>query len=409
MDNSLATYKRKVEEMIREMEKFSSALNHHVIIAPKETIQDAVRAGFPSDIASYYLQQYYSRNESDAQDIMRYIKSDCIPYLSDVAFYVESAMNIGSPIVRDQGIDHLTIGSKPRILDTGNIGSNQGHIPPPIIRSPEELAHSMNQLIKRDEIFQRHDLKLEKALGIKRGAPMSIAEADKQNANPNYRPKYIEDPYGLFYLYNNEVYDFKDLPSEARNNLASLQRCSKNPDYIRMYAVNCATCAIAYVLRLRGFDVKAKGNPEIKGNLNTWLSECHSFDVWENEDGTPAVPTLYKEWMKENGITEMSPADYREFFEKSCKDVGVYIVTVAWKGDEKRDYKGAHATILQRDKDGKLYYIEPQVYNSARTQDGRRNIDDLIEKMAPMQPLEKGVMRVDNKLFKTEYAELFEA
>ncbi len=82
-----------VESMIVELERFSSSLNHHVIIEPRNTIDDAVRAGFPVDIAHHYLQYYYSKNESDAQDIIRYIDSKCIPYLRDVAFYIESAMN----------------------------------------------------------------------------------------------------------------------------------------------------------------------------------------------------------------------------------------------------------------------------------------------------------------------------
>lgn len=204
----------------------------------------------------------------------------------------------------------------------------------------------------------RNNRDIEKALGLTQGKRMSIEEADKQNSNPNYYKSH-------------------------------------------QYRVNCATCTAAYVLRLRGFDVKAKGNPEKNDNLNTWLSECHSFDIWNNVDGTPATPIYTQEWMRNNGIVSMSSQDYIRFLEETCKERGVYVFTLAWKG------RGAHATILQRDADGQLYYIEPQLYESAKGEDGRRRLDELVNDLAPVQPPEKGVMRVDNKLFNVKYAQLF--
>ena len=74
---------------------------------------------------------------------------------------------------------------------------------------------------------------------------------------------------------------------------------------------------------------------------------------------------------------------------------------------------GAHATILQRDADGQLYYIEPQVYDSSKGTDGRRSIDDLVYnsngelKLTPIPPSDKGAMRIDDKLFNIEYVDLF--
>lgn len=206
--------------------------------------------------------------------------------------------------------------------------------------------------------LSRNRSDIERALGITCGRRMSIEEADKQNTNPNY-------------------------------------------DKSHEYRVNCATCAAAYVLRLRGFDVKAKGNPETDGNLNTWLSECHSFDIWNNPDGTKATPIYTREWMEKNGIEQMSPQDYRMFFEQSCKERGVYILTLAWKGG------GGHATILQRDDDGRLYYIEPQLFESFKGESGRRSLEDLVYELSPVQPPEKGIMRVDDKVFNVKYAPLF--
>ena len=271
-------------------------------------------------------------------------------------------------------------------------------------------VYNMMQIAPKNMSFQdktqfaQNYIELEKKLGIQKGKKMSISEADKQKANPNHSYEYIRAFDGEFYYYNGDVYMESNLPEEARAIKDSLIRCKKNPNYNEQYSINCATCAAAYALRLLGFDVKAKGNPEQEGNLNTWLSECHSFDIWNNADGTKASPTHYQEWMQEKGLVTMTPNDYKNFFEEQCKEQGVYVVTVKWKGEK----GGGHATVLQRDSDGKLYYIEPQVFESNVTTDGRRSIDNLVDGMALVQPSEKGVMRVDDKMFNVEYADLFE-
>ena len=233
--------------------------------------------------------------------------------------------------------------------------------------------------------FAQNYIELERALNTQKGKKMSLEKADKQNANPKYAEEYIPDPKGNYI------------------NKKTGEHFSKNPDYDVQYTINCATCAAAYALRLLGFDVKAKGNPEQNDNRNTWLSKSHSFDIWNNPDGTQASPSRYQDWMQEKGLATMSAADYKSFFEEECKEQGVYVVTVAWAGNG-----GGHATVLQRDTDGQLYYIEPQVFEANVTTDGRRSIDDLVNRMAPVQPSQKGVMRVDDKMFNPDYADLFE-
>lgn len=252
-------------------------------------------------------------------------------------------------------------------------------------------VYEMMQVAPRNMSFQdktkfaENYIELEKKLNFKKGKKMSVQNADKQNANPKYAKEYIPDPKGNYVK------------------KSTGERFRKNPDYDVQYTINCATCAAAYALRLLGFDVKAKGNPKQDGNRNTWLSKSHSFDIWNNPDGTPASPSHYSDWMQKKGIETMSAADYKSFFEEECKEQGVYIVTVTWVGNG-----GGHATVLHRDADGKLYYIEPQVFDSNKTTDGRRSIDDLVNRMAPKQPSQKGVMRVDNKIFNVDYADLFE-
>jgi hypothetical protein len=391
MDNSIYHLNEIVKQLLSDIEEYSHALLMHVIKMPRETLEKAAESGFPEDVFSYYMSRYYEKNESVSENVIKYINQSFVPYLKNVSFHLEQAMNEGPGGNSTSSV----------LADSSPFSKQQGNSAP---KPSDDLAYRTYQLIKKSEAQKKNNEDLEKALGIIQGPPMSISEADKQNANPKYTsvPRYIQDPEGNLYWYKGEAYKYRLLPKEARLDMDNVIRCRKNPEYKQEYSVNCATCAAAYALRLRGFDVKAKGNPEKKGNLNTWLSDCHSFDIWNNIDGINAEPSRYADWMKEKGLDAMTPNDYIDFFEEKCKEKGVYIVTIKWEG------RGAHATILQRDSDGKLYYIEPQVFDENKTVDGKRNIDDLVNYMAPKQPFGKGVMRVDDKLFNTEYANLFE-
>lgn len=391
MDNSIYHLNEIVKQLLSDIEAYSHALRMHAIKMPREILEKALESGFPEDVYSYYMSKYYEKNEAASEHVINYINQSFVPYLKNVSFHLEQAMKEGPG-----GISASSVLAKPSSFSKPQGNSTS--------KPSDNLTYRTYQLIKKSEAQKKNHEDLEKALGIKQGPPMSISNADKQNANPYHTsvPRYLKDPEGSLYWYKGNAYFYRLLPKEARQDMDNVIRCRKNPEYKREYSVNCATCAAAYVLRLRGFDVKAKGNPEIKDNMNTWLSEGHSFDIWNNMDGTKAEPSHYANWMKGKGLDEMTPNHYKEFFEEKCKENGVYIVTVAWEGG------GAHATILQRDTDGKLYYIEPQVFDENKTTDGRRSIEDLVNNMKSKQPFEKGVMRVDDKLFNTEYANLFE-
>lgn len=198
-------------------------------------------------------------------------------------------------------------------------------------------------------------LEIEKKLGIAKGNPMSVEEADKQSANPNY---------------------------------------SKGEEY----RINCQTCAPAYMLRLCGFNIKAKGN--IPGSLSEWISHSHSFDIWKNIDGSKPKASYYNEFLKQKGYKKMTAKRYTEFFEESCKEEGIYVVTIAWKGN------GGHATILQRLNNGKLVYIEPQCFNGI--------VEHSVEELSTdgtqteWKMAGRGVMRIDNKIFDKKYLSIFE-
>ncbi len=223
---------------------------------------------------------------------------------------------------------------------------------------------------------------IEQALGILAGKPMSVEAADKQSANPNHQKRYILNPNG----------EYKD---------KSGNRFSKNPNYKasdRQYSVNCQTCAPAYALRLMGIDVTAKG--KTAGSLSEYLSRQKSFEAWQNIDGSSCTPTLTHEWMSAKGYKRMTEKRYKEYFNETCKDEGVYVLTIGWKGGS------GHATILQKFNDGSLHYIEPQSYESS--QGAKRSIDELCVDGATMPIRTRGILRVDNKVFNTKFISIFD-
>lgn len=367
VDNSLETYKQKVEEMKELMEKFSNAINILAIQQPLNELQEAVRCGFPDDIADTYYHCYMGKKIAKAEEIIKHIDTDVIPYLENVSSFLGKALNRGNAIGIASGAAN--------ILSTGN------------------------SIVKT--AIAKNNADLEKALGIKKGPPMSIEEADKQNANPRYEEKYILDENGNYYEHDNSIIRRPFFYPKGWEN--TKQRYSKNRKYNVAYHINCATCAIAYVLRLRGFNVFAKGNTR-KNSLNHKLAngEFDYFrDVWRNADGTQVTPTMLVSWADGKNITNMTKEDFERYFADACKEDGVYIVTVQWK---REDY--GHAAILQRE-NGILYYIEPQVYDARYAlPDGRRPISDLTSRDMKIANV-AGILRVDDKILDERFADLF--
>lgn len=245
-----------------------------------------------------------------------------------------------------------------------------------------EMSDDLSDDTKR--ALALNNISLEEVLGVKKGARMSIAKADKQSANPKYIPEFIKDPKGNFI------------------DRTTGERFSKNPKYNgnnKRYHVNCATCTPAYELRRRGFDVKAKGRIKDKGDHNDWVAHGHSFDIWQNADGTAAKPTLLKDFLAKNKYTEVTKDNYKKFLEESTKEKGTYTLTIYWK-------KGSgHATVLERKPNGKLVHIEPQAYDASKGVE--RSIDALCARVNSSARSLDGIMRMDDKVFKTEYADLF--
>ena len=98
----------------------------------------------------------------------------------------------------------------------------------------------------------------------------------------------------------------------------------------------------------------------------------------------------------------MTPQRYAEYIDEATRNEGTYIITIAWKGN-----KGGHATILKRLGNGKVVYIEPQLY--LKEKGATRDIMELCNEGARSwtSVYYKGIMRVDDKLFDPQYADIF--
>lgn len=247
-----------------------------------------------------------------------------------------------------------------------------------IAELPETLTDDQRKAIAE------HCLLLEEKLGITKGKPMSVDEADKQSANPNYVPKYIIDPKGSY--------------TDGHNKLSLNPKYDEKRDYPN--SINCQTCAPAYALRLLGFNVTAK--PNTPGSKLEYLSKgLQCWEAWRNLDGSAATHSSINSWLAAKKYKQMTPKRYVEFFNEICKSPGVYELSIGWKRG------GGHATILQRFADGTLRYIEPQADNSTGSGNEWKDVAYLSEQGAARNHDCRGIMRVDNKLFNADFIDIF--
>lgn len=198
---------------------------------------------------------------------------------------------------------------------------------------------------------------IEQGLGVVKGKPMTYEQADKQSANPRY-------------------------------------------DDSRGFKINCQTCAPAYMLRLRGFDITAGEN--VKGSKLDWLS-THWSKCWKNTDGTPVDIITFRGWMDSHGYAAMTPARYMDFFRETCQAPGIYEIGVSWKGG------GGHCTIIEKMEDGTLRYIEPQHDNSPGSGRESNNLARICSRMSSKPYYSRsgiygvenqdGIIRIDDKIF----------
>lgn len=261
-------------------------------------------------------------------------------------------------------------------------------MPQPVSPDEQRIQELMKDYADRPEDVQKalaeNDLAIEKATGTKKGKPMSIEQADKQNANPNYVAPYIEDPNGIY--------------RDAYGNLLNPNPKHKASDV--QNEINCVTCANCYILRQRGHKFTAKGRIAGSGSINDRAAMgFNAYKMWKNADGTEAKPLLIQDWMRKKKYKQMSPKRYNEFYEEACKEKGDYVALVGWGKID------GHATTLHRGNDGKLSRVEPQVYKKKL---GVKMKYTELGKIATKKPRSvDGVLRVNDKIFDTSWLDLF--
>lgn len=313
-----------------------------VLLGYNNCCKDLLNCGVPKQVCDNYVENYAKPLYNAIDHNLRAALTDAYKYLVNVYHNLIITLN-------DLG---LSVARVPRVMSTAGYGGDA--LSASAAANHDVVQTALAQEGKDEQAKEQNLRELEQYLGINRGPEMSIAQADKQNANPHY-------------------WDGEE------------------------YQINCASCSLAYVLRrCFRFNVTAKGNDKSSESLNYWLSDKdNTFKVWKNIDGTPVQPTYMRQWMEKNRLEKMDAEDYKRYFDETCKDKGVYILLLSWQRG------GGHATILERDEDGVLYYIEPQRYREEFSdEEGRRDIDDLVyyhgSNRLVQNPLAcDGILRID--------------
>lgn len=196
---------------------------------------------------------------------------------------------------------------------------------------------------------------LAKALGIRKGAPMTFEEANELRGNPHYK----ED---------------------------------------KIYRVNCQSCVVANELRRRGWDVEAFGNNGMK-NFTPFALSCKTEAAWLDADGN--IPQKILVGAKKSYrispsgrvymVYEKTVANRNKLIAALEKELtatdGRYHIDIIWKGKNKGHIITAESI------NGKVKFYDPQT--------GRiRDIADFIDGIE----LKRGVnvLRVDNLRPNTE-------
>ncbi len=193
---------------------------------------------------------------------------------------------------------------------------------------------------------QKANLKeLEKALGIKKGRPMTHEQADSGMVNPLY-----------------------DNPANYRKNRykwSKSGRLVKNPEWDDQYSINCQTCVPVYQLRRWGFNIEALGNP--KGRV--WGKDILDHDytrVWMNPKGEYGYGRKFRKTpLKEGNL----------YLGLEAEPDGIYQIECTWKGA-----KSGHTWVYVK-KDGKGFMYDPQTNVRYRDWDAFKK--DIASRVSP--------------------------
>lgn len=206
---------------------------------------------------------------------------------------------------------------------------------PDAVDEGAEVGTALNLLEK----FPPPDHPAEVIAGVKKGRPMTFAEADTGNVNPNFG-KHVS------------------------------------------YQINCQTAVPVFVARMKGFNIEA--GPNTPGSVSKMLSSAWSAVYTDPGTGkmvarrTPAVK---------------SAAQVYKYLNTNVKPGQIWQIAFDWKGG------GGHTIAVLRDTDGQLMFYDPQPFHSSAITKGKDDIMWYLSRVAIARKdtsYNPEMMRVDN-------------
>lgn len=227
---------------------------------------------------------------------------------------------------------------------------------------------------------------------------------------------------------------------------ADLKKSNANYGKDKQYGINCATTTTTFMLRKRGYNVTAKAR-DANEHTDSIAYGLNLYDAWRNPDGSAVSPTMlldkFNSKVEEKGLSgeldklkhiknkliELQDSEsnqtenyishklktayseirekfapiYKEVLMDACKEEGYYTFGLVW---EAVDIGGGHYTVLKSEKDSNgnivLTNIEPQ------TGDPFNSIDEMISYLDFPPDSDDTVLRIDDKVFNSEYNDLFD-
>lgn len=212
----------------------------------------------------------------------------------------------------------------------------------------DEMIKELPDTLTDDEkkIIAEHNLDIEKAFNLTKGAAMDYEKANKGNENPNF---------------------------------------SKGGGYY----VNCQTCTVTHWLRRLGFDVEAKPNVKNSAYNEMYRQGINWTERFTNLDGSKPNYDFTRNWQIKKGYKTMTRKRLNEYFAEKFSHDGVYEVYCGWKG-------GSAHVFCAEVSNGKVRYFDPQ--------SGKDDVHDYLDDMKPSCV---GVIRIDDKLVNPKLANLF--
>jgi len=234
-------------------------------------------------------------------------------------------------------------------------------------RLPKGMTYEEWKGQKAQETAAANDGNPTELAGVRRGAPMTFAEANEMRGNPNYdiaraaRERLVSARDAYYGELNGQV----ESASFDRQRIERLKK--EMEDAERAYAVarreqngyreNCQTCVVANEARRRGYDVQAKANTS--GSVSERLSRRTNLAWIDPTTGTHPRYIRYDGEGRSDTYGEPIPT-HRRFVQwlqsEGTIEAGArYTIEFGWKGRSRI----GHIVCIERTDDGLRMY-DPQ-------------------------------------------------